>query len=539
MAVAPKDRGARESTPQGESLTIHSSLVTQTARTTDVLIVGAGPTGLSLAVQLIRYGINFVIIDKKEGITDLSKALVVHARTLEIYDQVGLAKIAVEGGEIVQSGAFMHHGKISTRLDFSDFGRRLSPFPFLLAFEQSKNERLLYEHLLHHAKDVLWRTEIESLTQDADGVKAVLKAANNETQTIEARYLVGCDGASSPTRHLLGLHFEGSTYPRLFYVADVEMDLQVGEATFYASFGQDSFVLMVPMQGKKHWRLIGNLPEYDNQGDRDTTYDEVESKVKQLLQRPLEITRMRWFSTYKVHTRCTEKFSIGRCFLAGDAAHVHTPAGGQGMNTGIQDAYNLAWKIGFVLNGYAKPSLLETYNEERLANAKRLLQTTDRFFEVAAGNQWYLRFFRANILPGLARLVTQFGVAKEFIFPKVSQIGLNYRDSSLSKHQGAHGFKIKAGDRMPYFLADGASIYDKLRDPKFHLLVFSDGEHGYEDLKLEFENQYGDFNVVPLYPRVVKIFGTNRPFKVLLRPDNYIAFIGRDLSLDDLVNASR
>lgn len=504
------------------------------ASTTNVIIVGAGPTGLSLAVQLIRYGIDFVIIDKKEGITDLSKALVVHARTLEIYDQVGLAKKAVAGGEIVQNGAFMYHGKINARLDFSDFGRRLSPFPFLLAFEQSKNEQLLYEHLLHHGKDVWWRAEIESLTQDADGVKAVFKAANGKTQTIEARYLVGCDGASSPTRHLLGLHFEGSTYPRLFYVADVEMDLQVDEATFYASFGQDSFVLMVPMQGEKHWRLIGNLPEYDNQGDRDATYDEVENKVKQLVRRPLGITRMRWFSVYKVHTRCAEKFSVGRCFLAGDAAHVHTPAGGQGMNTGIQDAYNLAWKIGFVLNGYAKNSLLESYNEERQANAKRLLQTTDRIFEVAAGNQRYLRFFRAYVLPGLASLLTQFGAAKEFIFPKVSQIGLNYRDSFLSNHRGELGFKIKAGDRMPYFLADGANIYDKLRDPKFHLLVFSDGEHGYEDLKLKFENQYGDFNVIPLYPSVAKIFGTNRPFKVLLRPDNYIGFICPDMSLDDL-----
>lgn len=509
----------------------------ETTIKTDVIIVGAGPTGLSLAVQLMRYDIDFVIFDKKEGVTDLSKALVVHARTLEIYDQVGLAQKAVEGGEIVHKLTLMHDGKITARLDFSGFGGQLSPFPFFLVFEQSKNERLFYKHLQHNGKEVRWQTELESLTQDTDGVRAVFKTTNGETQTIEARYLVGCDGASSSTRHLLGLRFEGSTHPRLFYVADVEMEFQANESTFYASLGQDSFVLMVPMQGSKRWRLIGNLPEYNDQVDQEVTFDAVENKIKQLVQWPLEITNLRWFSTYKVHTRRAEKFSVGRCFLAGDAAHIHTPAGGQGMNTGIQDAYNLAWKIAFVLRGYARDSLLDTYNEERLAKAKRLLQTTDQFFEVAAGDQWYLRFFRDYILPNLAGFVTQFAAAKEFIFPMISQIGLNYRDNSLSKHQGDQHFEVKAGDRMPYFLLDGANVYDKLRAPKFHLLVFSDGEHSYQGLKPELEQEYGnlmDFNVIPLYPQVAELFGINRTFKVLLRPDNYIGLISTGFSLDDL-----
>lgn len=508
----------------------------ETVTKTDVIIVGAGPTGLSLAVQLMHYGIDFIIFDKKESVTELSKAVIVHARTLEIYDQVNLAQKAVSGGEIVQKGALMHDGKISARLDFSDFGGRLSPFPFFLIFEQSKNEHLLYEHLQQNGKEVHWQTEMESLTQDADGVRVVLSAGNGK-QTVEARYLVGCDGASSPTRHFLGLAFEGSTQPRLFYVADVEMEFQVDEATFYGALGHDSFVLMFPMQGEKHWRLVGNLPEYNDEVNQDVTYDEVENKVKALVQRPLDITNVRWFSTYKVHTRHADAFSIGRCFLAGDAAHIHTPAGGQGMNTGIQDAYNLAWKLAFVLKGYAAVSLLQSYNEERLANAKRLLHTTDQFFEVAAGDQWYLRFFRDNILPGLASVVTKFGAAKEFLFPMVSQIGINYRESSLSQHRSDKDFKVKAGDRMPYFLVDGASIYDKLYAPKFHLLVFSDGEHDYLRLKLELEKEYGeliDFNVISLYPRVVEIFGTNQPFQVLLRPDNYIGFISTEVSSNEL-----
>ncbi|MBD1846588.1 FAD-dependent monooxygenase [Cyanobacteria bacterium FACHB-63] len=504
---------------------------------TDVIIVGAGPTGLSLAVQLMRYNINFVIVDRKEGVTELSKALVVHARTLEIYDQAGLAEAAVSGGEQVQNVALLHGGKISAHLDFSGFGGQLSPFPFFLIFEQSKNERLLYEHLQHHGKDVQWQTELESLTQDVQGVRAIVKTASGETQMITAQYLVGCDGANSPTRHLLNLRFEGSTYPRLFYVADVEAKFPGDEATLYAAPGRDSFALMFPMQGEQHWRLVGNLPEYNPQPDREVTFDEVEAKVKPLVQLPLEIKTVRWFSTYKVHTRHAEQFSVGRCFLAGDAAHIHTPAGGQGMNTGIQDAYNLAWKLAFVLQGKVQESLLATYNEERLANAKRLLHTTDQFFDIAANGRWYFRFFRDKILPSLAGIVTQFNTAKEFLFPMVSQIGLNYGDSSLSQHQQDHKFEIKAGDRMPYFLIDGENIYHQLRDPKFHLLVFSDGQQNYDHLTQEVEAQYGnfvDFHVIPLYPKVVEIFGSHQPFKLLLRPDHYIALLSSDCSLNGL-----
>lgn len=502
---------------------------------TDVIIVGAGPTGLSLAIQLMRYNIKFVIFDSKEGVTELSKALVVHARTLEIYDQIGLAEKAVAGGERLQKGVLTHDGKVTARLDFSDFGGQLSPFPFLLIFEQSKNERLLYDYLQQHGQSVQWQTELESLTQDTEGVKAVVKTKSGEMQTIKAAYLVGCDGASSPTRHALGLDFGGSTQPRLFYVADVQMEFPGDRSAFSAVMGEDSFVLIVPMQGENRWRLIGNLPEYDNQLDQEILFDAIEAKVKGLTQVPMDITKVHWFSSYKVHTRRAETFSSGRCFLAGDAAHIHTPAGGQGMNTGIQDAYNLAWKLAFVLQGKADHSLLETYSEERVANAIRLLRTTDQFFDVAASDRWYLRFFRGNILPTLAGLVSQFSPAKEFLFPLVSQIALNYGGSSLSQHQQRAKFEVKAGDRMPYFLVEGENIYDRLHAPKFHLLIFSDGQHDTDSLKLNAESaDRVDLHVIPLYPRVVEIFGSKQSFQVLLRPDHYIAFLSPDCSLDHL-----
>jgi 2-polyprenyl-6-methoxyphenol hydroxylase-like FAD-dependent oxidoreductase len=270
---------------------------------TDVLIVGAGPSGLSLAAQFVRHRINFVILDKKEGVTDLSKALAVQARTLEIYDQLGIADQAVANGEKAQHLALLRRGELRARIDFGDFGERLSPFPFVLLFEQSKNERLLYDYLRQNGKDVRWKTELQSFSQNGDGVRAVLQSAAGENETIEARYLAGCDGPGSTTRHLLGIDFDGTTDPRLFYVADVELDFQAEPGTVQAAFLERSFVLMFPLKGGRQWRLVGNLPDYDTTQEPEVKYEQIEERVKTQIQRPLDITKVHWFSSYKVHTR--------------------------------------------------------------------------------------------------------------------------------------------------------------------------------------------------------------------------------------------
>ena len=318
---------------------------------TDILVVGAGPTGLSLAAQLVRYGVPFVIVDKKVGVTELSKALVVHARTLEIYDQIGLAQPAVADGQEFRRVTILKHGKIKAELDFAELGEKISQYPLPLIYEQSKNEALLYGFLRDKNQDVRWQTELESLTQNDEGVTVTLCDSEGKTQQLTARYLVGCDGASSTTRHDLGFEFEGSTAARLFYVADVTMEIEAPQDSVQLSFGREEFVAMFPMPGEKHWRLLGNLTRNDADSQREIVYEEIESKVKALVQKPLNITEVRWFSTYKIHTRHAKRFLMGRCLLAGDAAHVHTPVGGQGMNTGIQDAYNLAWKLALVLCG--------------------------------------------------------------------------------------------------------------------------------------------------------------------------------------------
>jgi 2-polyprenyl-6-methoxyphenol hydroxylase-like FAD-dependent oxidoreductase len=504
---------------------------------TDVVIIGAGPTGLSLACQLVRHGVDFVIVDQNEGVTPYSKAIGVHARTLEIYEQIGLAQRAVEQGTIARRVRMLAGGEVRGEMDLSNIGEGLSPYPFVLMLEQSKNERLLYEYLQSQQREVFWRTALDSFSQEDGGVTARVKTADGASRTVDAQYLVGCDGAKSQTRHALGLRFEGSTFERMFYVADAQVDWQFSHNALHVCFAKDSFVVFFPLKGDRRYRIVGVFPEAFAKDEGDILYEEIEQRVKDEAELDLDIHDVEWFSTYKVHTRHVNKFSAGRCFLAGDAAHIHSPAGAQGMNTGIQDGYNLAWKMAFALQGKAQESLLETYNEERLENARHLLQTTDRMFQFAAGSDWFLEFLRTNVLPSVAKYILSFNTVKRFIFPLVSQIGITYRHSTLSQHAGDEGFKIKAGDRLPYFLVDGQSIYNRLHQPRFHWLVFSHDQNLSQTLRAELESrdaEWIDFHTVPPDPKVAEIFGTDQAFHLLLRPDNYIGFISAEISFRHL-----
>jgi 2-polyprenyl-6-methoxyphenol hydroxylase-like FAD-dependent oxidoreductase len=506
---------------------------------TDVIIVGAGPTGLSLACQLVRYGVDFVVVEKNEAITPYSKALGVHARTLEIYEQIDLAQPAVARGTIVGKVRLLEGGEIVGEVDLSHIGQGLSAYPFMLVLEQSENERLLYEYLQAHGGDVRWLTELQTLSQDETSVTAHVRHRSGASQIIEGKYLVGCDGPKSPVRHALGLSFTGSTFSRIFYVADVQIDWKFSHDALHGCLTRNAVVAFFPMPGEKRWRIVGAFPEGFDKEEGEVLYEEIEARIKEEAGIELDITRVDWFSTYKVHTRHVEKFSSGRCFLAGDAAHIHTPAGGQGMNTGIQDAYNLAWKLALVLKGAATERILDTYNEERLPNAKRLLQTTDRMFNLAAGSDWLVNLIRTTIFPPMAKFILSIDAFKKRFFPLISQIGISYRDGSLSAHDGDGDFEIKAGDRLPYFLVDGKSVYDNLHAPKFHFLTFLDRPAGsdgdYQQVPGELGSRYADLldqHVITLEPQVAEIFGTNKTFHVLLRPDNYIGFISLDTSSD-------
>lgn len=494
---------------------------------TDVIIIGAGPTGLALACQLIRLGIDFIILDKKESTTPYSKAIGVQARTLEIYEQMDLADKLVFIGAITEKVRMIEGGKVRGEIVLKDIGEGLSPYPFLLIVEQGKHEKLLYDFIKLHNKDIRWQNELTDFSQNENGVTAQIKNASGENESTEAKFLVGCDGAKSFVRHKLGLELAGGTFERLFYVADVELDWKFSHEALHVCLAQNTITAFFPMRGSdKNWRIVGTFPAGHKADEGEIVYEEIEKQIIADTELKLDITKVHWFSVYKVHSRAANKFSEGRCFLAGDSAHIHTPAGAQGMNTGIQDGYNLAWKLSAVINGTADIKLLNSYNDERLANAKHLLKTTDQFFNLGASDDWFLAFFRTHIFPYLAGFAFSLDIVKKAIFPLVSQIGINYRDSRLSETTGT--FSVKAGDRMPYFLVNEKSIYDGLREPKFHLISFSDGQQPESDVQNNLDAKHGellDFHSLPLYPNIAEIFGTKQSFMVLLRPDNYIGLI--------------
>jgi 2-polyprenyl-6-methoxyphenol hydroxylase-like FAD-dependent oxidoreductase len=504
---------------------------------TDVMIIGAGPTGLALACQLIRYGIDFVIVDKKETTTPYSKAIGVQARTLEIYEQIGLADKLIQLGGIAEKARMIVGGEVRGEANFSEIGKGMSPYPFVLIAEQGKHETLLYDYIRSLGEDVRWRTELESFVQDETGVTATVRNPDGGIEAIHAGFLVGCDGAKSGVRHALGLKFEGSTFERMFYVADVELNWKLSHDAVTVVLMRNNLLAFFPMKGDRHWRIVGTFPEEFAKDEGDVLYEEIEEQIKRDSELELDITSVNWFSTYKVHTRHVNKFSEGRCFLAGDAAHIHTPAGAQGMNTGIQDGYNLAWKLAMAVRGSAGEKILETYNEERLPNAETLLKTTDRFFNLVASPEPLLTFIRMNVFPAIAGVAFSIDAVRRFVFPRISQIAINYRQSSLSEHQGEGEFAVKAGDRMPYFEIDGASVYDRLREPTFHLLMFSDGRQ--ETIHLDVDHEFYelmDYHEFPIYPHIAEVFGSAESFNVLLRPDNYIATISRGTSLTPIEN---
>jgi 2-polyprenyl-6-methoxyphenol hydroxylase-like FAD-dependent oxidoreductase len=490
--------------------------------TTDVLIIGAGPTGLSLAAQLIRYNIDFIIVEKNPSITRLSKAMGVHARTLEIYDQLDIGSKAVATGRIADNIKILNEGEVKGEFNIGEIGKGLSPHPYSLILEQSKNEELLYEYIQKNGKDVLWNVELVKLFQDASGVTATLldTTANNEqiAKKIQAKYVVGCDGAKSVVRYNCGIQFEGSTDEHTFFVADAIIDWQMDSNSIYGAIASH-FMAFFPMSGENRWRLLGMLPQEALKSDMDTTFDIIEASIKREIKIPMDIKKVEWFSTYKVHSRVVNKFSQGRCFLAGDAAHIHTPAGGQGMNTGIQDSYNLAWKLALVLKSNANPKILDTYNEERLKNAQELIKSTDKTFEIEAGDNPILKFIRTKIFPSIANSVFKIPAFRQFMFNVFSMIRINYSNSSLCDPVAGH-FAVLPGERFPYFEIDNVSIYDYLKDPCFHLVHF-----GKSSLPLS-HPLIGEISI-ELTPAIKKEFGCNKPFSVLVRPDNYISALSR------------
>ncbi|HEY2178416.1 MAG TPA: FAD-dependent monooxygenase [Caulobacteraceae bacterium] len=426
------------------------------ANDTDVLIVGAGPTGLVLALWLHRLGVKLRIIDKAATPGETSRALAVHARTLELYDQVGLAEAVVAAGREMDGARLWVRGRQRARFRFGDVGGGLSPYPFAVSYPQDAHERLLGDRLAQAGIEVERPVELTGFETDSDGVTARLRRSDGSEGTIGAAYLAGCDGARSVVRETIKAGFPGGTYSRLFYVADVEAEGPVVNGELNAALDTADFLAVFPMRGEGRIRLVGDIER--EEGAAELSFADVGQGVIERL--ALNIRRVNWFSTYRVHHRVADTWRAGRAFLLGDAAHIHSPVGGQGMNTGIGDAINLAWKLAAVLAGNAPPELLDTFEPERIAFARRLVASTDRAFTFISQNGPLARFVRLVLVPIILPAAFAVQAVRRLIFRSVSQINVNYRGMALS--EGAAG-KVRAGDRLPWTGEGGPDNFAPLK----------------------------------------------------------------------------
>ena len=497
---------------------------------TDVLIVGAGPTGLMLANQLGRRGVRAIAIDRHSGPAQQTRAMAVHARTLEIYSKLGIAERALELGRRGNGANMWVEGRRAARIPLVDMGKSVSPFPFVLMLGQDDNERIMGEHLRNWGMAVQWNTELIAIKQEPDHVAATLREADGSTRTIRAAYVAGCDGGRSAVRELSGITFPGAPYEHVFFVADTEATGSMVADELNVYLLRDGFHLFFPMRGKDRWRVIGILPKA-LRGRDAVTFEEVSPGIRQEAGANLVFKECSWFSTYRIHHRAAERFRDRRCFLLGDAAHVHSPMGGQGMNTGLQDAYNLAWKLALVVKGRAAAGLLDSYQAERLPVAQRLLSTTDRAFVAVVSESWLAGLFRTRVIARIVALAMTFERPKRLAFQTVSQTGIAYRESPLSETlPGLPSGAPRAGDRFPWLqlkLRENGPVedlYEKLDDTRFNLIVT--GQPAPSSVAL------GDLlrtHAIPSDPANDRELARARisgPAFYLLRPDGHVGLAG-------------
>jgi 2-polyprenyl-6-methoxyphenol hydroxylase-like FAD-dependent oxidoreductase len=486
-----------------------------------VLVVGAGPTGLVLAADLLARGISMRIIDKGNGVNLETRAIAIHARALEVLDMMGLAERFVDHGQAVRWFSFYTDGRPRLSLDLARNGTR---FPFLLDIPQHQTEALLRERVAELGGVIEPGTELTSLCDGPAGVTAKVRDASGRTRVITAGHAVGCDGAHSRVRHELGLPFRGHPYPQDWLLADVRLDWDRGDNEVHAFFRADATPLIAfPMRGHR-WRLVVPLAGDRVPGAPDL--DEIQRLVDQRAPEPVAVSDPTWLASFHCHRRSTDTYRRGHVLLAGDAVHIHTPAGGQGMNTGITDAHNLGWKLALVASGRAPAQLLDSYGQEREPVAAQVLRLTHTLVRFGTMTHPVQRALRDAIIPAAFRI----GPVHRRAVRRFTQVNVGYPASSLAKADPGRG-RPRPGQRAAdaeVRTQDGTSRLFAVLGRGRHVMVVAGADPG-RALAGPALDPYRDlFEVVTRGPGDARALSGDRAGSVVLvRPDGYVAARGR------------
>lgn len=502
-----------------------------------VLVVGAGPTGLVLAAELLSRGIRTRIIDQGDGVALQSRAIGIHARSLEVLDMMGLARGFIELGQVVHHLRFYSQGQGLARLDFARCGSR---FGFLLDLPQDQTERLLRARIGELGGVIENGAELTGLTVRGDGVTAAIHTRAGGTDTSTAAYVVGCDGAHSRVRHELGLTFHGRPYPQDWLLADVRLDWDRAEDSIHAFFQPEGLPLICfPMRGHQ-WRVT--LPFAGDRGGQPPTLAEIQELTDQRAPEPLTLSEPTWLANFRCHRRSASAYRRGRVLLAGDAVHIHTPAGGQGLNTGITDAHNLGWKLALVASGRAPDALLDSYGTERRPVADEVLKLTDALVHYGTMRNPVKRTVRDIVVPVLGRVpALQRRAAR-----RISQVYVAYPPDrpTLPGMDGGRGWgRPRPGRRMPDIeltvRGRGTTLYAVLRGGR-HVLVLpvADPEPLLPGSELwPYRRDLEIATMPPGQSGIARHRGAT-PI-ILIRPDGYVAALGSPARLSPVTGYLR
>ncbi len=422
--------------------------------TDPVLIVGAGPTGLTAALELSRLGVAVRLIEKAAEPATTSRAIGVQARTLELLDQRGLAEEMVRLGNPAHGVSVCGGGKRVFRLDFTRVDSRHN---YLLFLSQAETERILREAIGRQGVTIERGVELvgigqdalsqgigqDAVSRDASPVTAILRHADGKLEQTKAPWLIDAEGAHSLSRTTLDLQFEGKTLDEQYALGDLHVDGDLPDSDVHIFSSEHGFMGLFPM-GRRHYRLIASNPLSKPEKGTEPSLDELQRIYDQRSHIPAHLHDMVWSSWFHINSRMVSRLKIGRLLLGGDAAHIHSPAGGQGMNTGIQDMINLGWKLAFAMQGKARDALLDTYEQDRLPVMRDVLFTTEKLTDMIGAENHFVR----SIFNHLGPYIAGTGLVQENATARMSQVALGYRDSSLSENH-VHGGSLRAGDRVP------------------------------------------------------------------------------------------